>query len=51
MLMDDLAVNAGDEAAKANVFSAEEETFAFDRTVSRLKEMQTQSYWNRNLKK
>lgn len=47
VLMDDLQVKAGEEASQANVFSGAEETFAFERTVSRLKEMQTQNYWNR----
>ena len=27
------------------MFTAEEELFAFDRTISRLTEMQTRSYW------
>lgn len=45
MLMDDLNVGK-DEQATANVFTGEEELFAFDRTVSRLSEMQTQEYWN-----
>lgn len=31
--------------AKANVFSGDEESFAFDRTVSRLAEMQSPAYW------
>ncbi|KAI6181983.1 hypothetical protein M3Y99_01968000 [Aphelenchoides fujianensis] len=43
-LMDDLGVKAGDEAAQANVFTGSEELFAFDRTVSRLHEMQTAAY-------
>ena len=34
------------EAQPASIFTGEEELFAFDRTVSRLKEMQTQEYWN-----
>lgn len=44
MLMDDL--NVGKEQATANVFTGEEELFAFDRTISRLSEMQTQEYWS-----
>ncbi|GIY63019.1 AFG1-like ATPase [Caerostris extrusa] len=31
--------------AEASLFSGEEEVFAFDRTVSRLTEMQTDEYW------
>ena len=30
----------------ASIFTGEEELFAYDRTVSRLSEMQTQDYWN-----
>lgn len=44
MLMDDLKI--GKEDAVANVFTGEEEIFAFDRTLSRLSEMQTLDYWN-----
>lgn len=43
MLMDDLKIDTKD--AKANVFTGEEELFAFDRTLSRLNEMQTLEYW------
>ncbi|XP_037080405.1 LOW QUALITY PROTEIN: putative ATPase N2B [Pollicipes pollicipes] len=43
-LMDDLAL--GNESLEvASIFTGEEELFAFDRTVSRLAEMQTASYW------
>lgn len=45
-LMDDLGISASSEDAKASIFSGEEEIFAFDRTVSRLAEMQTEEYWN-----
>lgn len=44
MLMDDLKIDTKD-AATANVFTGEEELFAFDRTLSRLNEMQTLEYW------
>lgn len=45
MLMDDLKISHGSEDHKANIFTGEEEIFAFDRTVSRLSEMQTSQYW------
>ncbi|XP_054717943.1 AFG1-like ATPase [Uloborus diversus] len=44
-LMDDLNITKGSENADASLFSGEEEVFAFDRTVSRLTEMQTEEYW------
>ncbi|XP_014251142.1 putative ATPase N2B isoform X2 [Cimex lectularius] len=44
-LMDDLNITAGSENASSNIFTGNEELFAFDRTVSRLSEMQTQEYW------
>lgn len=44
MLMDDLKI--GKEDATANVFTGDEEIFAFDRTLSRLSEMQTEEYWD-----
>lgn len=34
-----------DEASSLAIFSGEEERFAFQRTVSRLTEMQTEEYW------
>ncbi|XP_014849396.1 PREDICTED: lactation elevated protein 1 [Poecilia mexicana] len=43
-LLDDLGLS--DEAAeRLSLFTAEEEIFAFQRTVSRLREMQTEAYW------
>ncbi|MEQ2316404.1 Lactation elevated protein 1 B, partial [Ameca splendens] len=43
-LLDDLGLT--DEAAvRLSLFTAEEEIFAFQRTVSRLREMQTETYW------
>lgn len=33
-------------AEQLSLFTAEEEIFAFQRTVSRLEEMQTESYWS-----
>lgn len=45
MLMDDLNIQHGSENASSNLFTGDEEIFAFDRTVSRLSEMQTTEYW------
>uniref|UniRef100_A0A1B6CUE1 AAA+ ATPase domain-containing protein n=2 Tax=Clastoptera arizonana TaxID=38151 RepID=A0A1B6CUE1_9HEMI len=45
MLMDDLNIQPGTENATSNLFTGDEEIFAFDRTVSRLSEMQTKEYW------
>lgn len=44
-LMDDLDLSASDANSSA-IFTAEEEIFAFERTISRLTEMQTEQYWN-----
>ncbi|GLD47788.1 AFG1 like ATPase a isoform X2 [Lates japonicus] len=44
ILMDDLGLKR-DEASSLSIFSGEEEKFAFQRTVSRLTEMQTDEYW------
>ncbi|XP_066248535.1 putative ATPase N2B [Euwallacea similis] len=43
MLMDDLKI--GDQDLTANIFTGDEEIFAFDRTISRLTEMQSEDYW------
>jgi len=45
MLMDDLKLSKDSEDVTANIFTGEEELFAFDRTMSRLAEMQTPEYW------
>lgn len=45
-LMDDL--NIGTKDANINIFTGEEELFAFDRTVSRISEMVSQDYWEAN---
>uniref|UniRef100_A0A3Q3B9C7 AFG1 like ATPase a n=1 Tax=Kryptolebias marmoratus TaxID=37003 RepID=A0A3Q3B9C7_KRYMA len=42
ILMDDLGLK---RASSLSIFSGEEEKFAFQRTVSRLTEMQTEEYW------
>uniref|UniRef100_A0A8C6PFV4 AFG1 like ATPase a n=1 Tax=Nothobranchius furzeri TaxID=105023 RepID=A0A8C6PFV4_NOTFU len=44
ILMDDLGLKR-EEASSLSIFSGEEEKFAFQRTVSRLTEMQTEDYW------
>ncbi|XP_072313682.1 AFG1 like ATPase a [Eucyclogobius newberryi] len=44
VLMDDLGLKR-DEASSLSIFSGEEEMFAFQRTISRLTEMQTEEYW------
>ncbi len=43
VLIDDLNM----KSTEASIFSGEEELFAFDRTVSRLTEMQTKDYWKK----
>uniref|UniRef100_A0A3B3HK74 AFG1 like ATPase a n=1 Tax=Oryzias latipes TaxID=8090 RepID=A0A3B3HK74_ORYLA len=43
-LMDDLGLKR-EEARTLSIFSGEEERFAFQRTVSRLTEMQSEEYW------
>ncbi|VDK55620.1 unnamed protein product [Anisakis simplex] len=52
ILMDDLSLKEGQvvitflqEESKANVFSGHEELFACDRTISRLYEMSSETYW------
>ena len=48
MLIDDLGIKAAESGSMdASVFSGEEELFAFDRTMSRLTEMQTKDYWRK----
>ncbi len=49
MLVDDLGLKAsgGTGDMEASIFSGEEELFAFDRTVSRMTEMQTKDYWKK----
>jgi predicted ATPase len=46
VLMDDLKIDKHSENVESSVFTGEEEIFAFDRTKSRLYEMQTEQYWN-----
>ena len=48
MLVDDLGLKAAEgDSMQANVFTGEEEMFAFERTMSRLTEMQTKEYWKK----
>ncbi|XP_022164786.1 putative ATPase N2B [Myzus persicae] len=51
VLMDDLDLQPDSVNAKANVFTGDEEMFAFDRTISRLIEMQSIDYWKNNRSK
>lgn len=44
-LMDDLKIEHGTSESSSSVFTGEEELFAYDRTLSRLAEMQSQQYW------
>lgn len=44
ILLDDLELSQ-DASAGLSVFTGEEEIFAFQRTLSRLTEMQTEQYW------
>ncbi|XP_065057788.1 AFG1-like ATPase [Rhopilema esculentum] len=46
LLMDDLGIDAKGASSQASLFTAEEEIFAFERTISRMTEMQTEQYWN-----
>ncbi|KAK6056138.1 hypothetical protein COOONC_06356, partial [Cooperia oncophora] len=46
VVMDELSQDDPSVDVRANVFSGEEELFAYDRTVSRLYEMQSSHYWN-----
>ncbi|XP_022089927.1 AFG1-like ATPase isoform X2 [Acanthaster planci] len=45
MLMDDLNIKMDASSISASIFTGEEELFAFERTISRLTEMQTEEYW------
>ncbi|XP_006777306.1 PREDICTED: lactation elevated protein 1 [Myotis davidii] len=44
IMMDDLGLSQ--DSAGLSMFTGEEEIFAFQRTISRLTEMQTEQYWN-----
>jgi len=45
MLQDDLKIGDKSDDKVSSIFTGEEEMFAWDRTVSRLTEMQTAQYW------
>lgn len=47
ILMDDLKIEKNQADGSASIFTGDEEIFAFDRTLSRLSEMQTQEYWDK----
>lgn len=47
LLMDDLGTLKHNPQSDAAIFTGAEEVFAYDRTVSRLTEMQTEEYWER----
>lgn len=46
VLTDDLDIQQGSQDYTASIFTGEEEIFAFERTVSRLVEMQGEEYWS-----
>eukprot|EP00118_Oscarella_pearsei_P016811 m.163410 g.163410 ORF g.163410 m.163410 type:complete len:464 (+) comp38852_c0_seq27:3064-4455(+) len=50
ILMEDLGLTK-EQAGEMSIFTGAEEVFAFERTVSRLTEMQTEQYWNQSLDK
>ncbi|XP_074601269.1 AFG1-like ATPase isoform X2 [Brevipalpus obovatus] len=45
-LMDDLGIKFNEAQNSTDLFSGQEEAFAFERTVSRISEMQSIEYWN-----
>ncbi|XP_071800779.1 AFG1-like ATPase [Asterias amurensis] len=49
MLMDDLNISMDVSSSSASIFTGEEELFAFERTISRLTEMQSEEYWKSNM--
>lgn len=49
-LMDDLDIQHGSDNASSNLFTGDEEIFAFDRTISRLTEMQHRIYRRKEVK-
>ncbi|CAB4066434.1 AFG1 [Lepeophtheirus salmonis] len=48
MLIDDLGIKVSEQGSlDSSVFAGDEENFAFQRTISRLTEMQTKEYWGK----
>eukprot|EP00096_Caligus_rogercresseyi_P013177 TRINITY_DN5854_c0_g1_i2.p1 TRINITY_DN5854_c0_g1~~TRINITY_DN5854_c0_g1_i2.p1 ORF type:complete len:448 (+),score=145.71 TRINITY_DN5854_c0_g1_i2:231-1574(+) len=48
LLIDDLGIQASEAGTlESSVFAGDEENFAFQRTISRLTEMQTKTYWKK----
>nr|XP_002127455.1 uncharacterized protein LOC100177386 isoform X1 [Ciona intestinalis] len=45
IILDDLNLKQTQDSLDLNIFSGEEEQFAFQRALSRLREMQTENYW------
>ena len=49
IILDDLKVEQNEDSFNLNIFSGEEEEFAFQRALSRLSEMQTVDYWKKGV--
>jgi len=49
IILDDLRLEQTEESYNLNIFSGEEEEFAFKRALSRLNEMQTVDYWKKDV--
>lgn len=49
ILLDDLKIKQDDSSVNLNVFSGEEEEFAFERAQSRINEMQSEEYWQKRV--
>ena len=49
IILDDLRLEQTEDTWNLNIFSGEEEEFAFQRALSRLSEMQTVDYWKKDV--
>lgn len=49
VILDDLRLDQTSDSYNLNIFSGEEEEFAFQRALSRLNEMQTVDYWKKEV--